>query len=91
MSREGSWQGPLPAARVRGAKPIGRDEQSESSAWNAPIASEAEAIDPAELRDFLAGDLVAEQADPGFKERLRSTLWELVKARAAKRKPPRED
>ncbi len=33
-----------------------------------------------ELQEFLEGDLLDVQADPGFKERLRRKLWQLVQA-----------
>ncbi len=32
-----------------------------------------------ELREFLEADLRGVQADPGFKERLRRRLWEIVR------------
>lgn len=38
-------------------------------------------VDPAELREFLAGDILDVQADPIFKERLRQKLWRLVRTR----------
>lgn len=38
-------------------------------------------FDPAELREFLAADLLEVQADPVFKERLRQKLWRFVRAR----------
>ncbi len=34
-----------------------------------------------ELRDFLAADVLEVQADPAFKEGLRSRLWTLVNER----------
>jgi len=34
-----------------------------------------------ELREFLEGDLLNVRADPEFKERLRRTLWDMVRAR----------
>ncbi|MEE3326874.1 MAG: hypothetical protein VX252_06055 [Myxococcota bacterium] len=40
----------------------------------------SEAIDPAELKEFLEGDWTHIQADPGFKERLRAELWRMVTA-----------
>jgi len=36
-----------------------------------------------ELREFLEGDLLDVRADPEFKERLRRTLWDMVRARRA--------
>ena len=34
-----------------------------------------------ELREFLEGDELNVRANPEFKERLRRTLWEMVRAR----------
>ena len=34
-----------------------------------------------ELREFLEGDVADVRADPEFKERLRRTLWDMVRAR----------
>ena len=34
-----------------------------------------------ELREFLEGDVRDVRADPKFKERLRRTLWDMVRAR----------
>ncbi len=44
-----------------------------------------------ELREFLEADLVEVHADPGFKERLRRSLWDLVQTRAGEGpiEPPR--
>lgn len=39
------------------------------------------AIDPDELRDFLAADGTDVNADPVFRERLRETLWKIVEDR----------
>jgi hypothetical protein len=41
-----------------------------------------------ELREFLEGDMLNVRADPEFKERLRRTLWDMVRAR---RPQPRYD
>lgn len=41
-----------------------------------------------ELREFLEGDVLNVRADPEFKERLRRTLWDMVRAR---RPQPRYD
>ena len=45
------------------------------------------------LREFLEADLVEVHADPGFKERLRRSLWDLVQTRAGQRpiEPPRDE
>jgi hypothetical protein len=44
-----------------------------------------------ELREFLEADRVEVHADPGFKERLRRSLWDLVQTRAGGEpfEPPR--
>jgi hypothetical protein len=39
-----------------------------------------------ELREFLDGDLLEVPVDPGFKERLKRRLWELVQEQARQRK-----
>ena len=38
-----------------------------------------------ELREFLEADARGVQADPGFKERLRRKLWEIVRFRGDQR------
>jgi hypothetical protein len=38
-------------------------------------------FDPDELREFLAADMVADPADPEFRERLRRMLHKLVRER----------
>lgn len=38
-------------------------------------------FDPDELREFLAADMMDVPVAPGFKERLRSKLWQVVKLR----------
>jgi hypothetical protein len=59
---------------------------------SSPVAAaEDEAIDPAELREFLSADFVEEKADPAFRERLRSLLWEMVKRRYGSTKEAGED
>lgn len=42
-------------------------------------------VDPEELRDFLAADLLEVKADPVFRERLKQKLWQLVYSRYAAR------
>ena len=39
-----------------------------------------------ELREFLNGDLLGVPLDPGFRERLKRRLWELVQEQARQRK-----
>ena len=41
-----------------------------------------------ELREFLEADRIDVRADPGFKERLRRKLWQIVRVRSAA--PPRD-
>jgi hypothetical protein len=60
----------------RGAAPAGAGDR-----WTLPGADDEADIDPAELREFLAADLLDVQADPVFKERLRQKLWRLVRVR----------
>ena len=38
-----------------------------------------------ELREFLEADTRGVRADPGFKERLRRKLWEIVRLRGDRR------
>ena len=41
-----------------------------------------------ELREFLEADRIDVHADPGFKERLRRKLWQIVRVRSGE--PPRD-
>jgi hypothetical protein len=43
-----------------------------------------------ELREFLEGDLSDAPVDPGFKERLRRKLWDMVIGRRPSGKPDPE-
>lgn len=43
-------------------------------------------ISEEELREFLQGDVRGPAADPEFKERLRRSLWEMVRLRL--QRPP---
>jgi len=55
---------------------------SAGTGWDSlPVDESDWTVDPAELREFLAGDLFEVQADPVFKERLRQKLWRLVRVR----------
>lgn len=49
-------------------------------------------FDPVEFAEFLEADEGPLPIDPGFRERLREQLWELVRARntgeRARRRPP---
>jgi hypothetical protein len=57
-------------------------QSSAGSGWDTlPVDESDWTVDPAELREFLAGDLFDVQADPVFKERLRQKLWRLVRVR----------
>ena len=44
------------------------------------VDGSSEAIDPAELKEFLEADWTHIQADPEFKEKLRAELWRMVTA-----------
>lgn len=44
-----------------------------------------------ELREFLDADVTNVRADPEFKERLRSELWNAVRSAARKGKTERDD
>jgi hypothetical protein len=99
MSRDGNpAKGPLPAwAASRsalpdepGSKPEGRrsvgNGEATGDAWDRQVLSEEAEdmeIDPEELREFLAADLLEVKADPLFKENLRQKLWRIVRARQA--------
>ena len=68
--------GPVSSRRDAGSGPADAGD-----AWTLPGAPDEGDIDPAELREFLAADLLDVQADPVFKERLRQKLWRLVRVR----------
>ena len=44
-----------------------------------------------ELREFLEADRLDVRADPGFKERLRRKLWQIVRVRSGKPPPDKGD
>ena len=68
-SRDGDYSEPQPE---RGASP---------ASWTRlEMEAAVEAIDPAELQEFLETDWTHIQADPEFKERLRTELWRMVGA-----------
>ena len=48
--------------------------------WQGVLGDLAD-FDPDELREFLAADMMADPADPEFRERLRRALLELVRQR----------
>lgn len=50
----------------------------EDADWGAELAD----FDPAEFAEFLEADDATLPADPGFRERLRSQLWSMVRERA---------
>lgn len=56
-------------------------QSSESGgAWESyDVEGSEQAIDPDELREFLAADALECEADPIFKERLRQKLWRIVR------------
>jgi hypothetical protein len=69
-------------------KPAGRwsagDGQAMADGWERHVLSEEAEdmeIDPEELREFLAADLLEVKADPVFKEKLRQKLWRIVSMR----------
>ena len=83
--------GDLSSVRSKRAEPI--KERSRDRAYSEPqrekgaspgswtrleMDAAVEAIDPAELQEFLETDWTHIQADPEFKERLRTELWRLV-------------
>jgi len=61
---------------------------AESSHSEAPGAVDEGAMEISldELREFMEADLVDVHADPEFKHSLRNRLWELVRARNARRR-----
>ena len=66
-SRDGDYSEPQPE---QGASP---------ASWTRlEMDAAVEAIDPAELQEFLETDWTHIQADPEFKERLRAELWRMV-------------
>lgn len=48
-------------------------------------------VDPEELREFMAADWVEVQADPGFRERLRVKLWDMLRATHLADEEPGDD
>lgn len=75
-------------ARERAAAddPAASASDAGSAGWQpADIGPEDLEVDPAELREFLAADLLDVGADPVFKERLRQKLWRIVQARTGLR------
>jgi hypothetical protein len=50
----------------------------EDADWSAELAD----FDPAEFAEFLEADDATLPADPGFRERLRSQLWSMVREHA---------
>lgn len=51
--------------------------------WNAELAD----FDPAEFAEFLEADDTRVPVDPGFRERLRSQLWGMLRERADVARP----
>ncbi len=85
--------GVLPNTKANRAEPIAErradraysDAQPEEGAgsvsWTrVEMDGEVDAIDPAELQEFLETDWTHIQADPDFKEQLRAELWRMVSA-----------
>ena len=73
--------------RRRGSGPVSAGMESREDVMDQDLAD----FTMDELREFLEADLVEVHADPGFKERLRRSLWDLVQTRAGERPidPPR--
>ena len=86
MSRSSNWRAggtTLPRSSVRGGQPSGSSGGSAGQP-SAPLVPELpdfdpEDVDPDELRDFMSADWVEVKADPGFRERLRSQLWDMLR------------
>lgn len=55
----------------------------EDADWSAELAE----FDPAEFAEFLEADDTPIPVDPGFRERLRSQLWGMVRERADAARP----
>jgi len=81
--------------RERGGSGVKRRDSGGPLEHDRPVEPEAEQDDAVkeevllesmdeELRDFLAADALDVRADPGFKERLRRELWDLVERNAIK-------
>ena len=74
-------------------KRLGRNRLREGSGQSEGAGQDGEAMyegltdfNADELREFLEADVLDVRADPGFKERLRRALWELLQKRAANEK-----
>lgn len=80
--RDGSSSGGEgPAAASTGSRERA-DGRPVADGWERRVLLEDGAeVDPEELRDFLAADLLEVEADPVFRERLRHKLWKLVRSR----------
>jgi len=84
MSRSSSSRGtgsPMRRVSRDGARP---QKSKGAAGTRAPQAGpelsdfDPDDVDPQELRDFISADWVEVKADPGFRERLRSQLWEML-------------
>ena len=74
----------MPPLRVTmGRRRMGKAAKGRAVSKREQQLLEESALDfsPDELREFLAGDLLEDLADPEFKERLRAKLWEFVRSR----------
>ena len=78
MQRRGDVGGRVTHA-LRGGRSPGPDGVTESD-WQDILEKPME-FDPDELREFLAADMMDVPVAPGFKERLRRKLWQVVKLR----------
>jgi len=78
------WGGIMSRSSVPPAERRRTVEGSERTvSWDTPDLdvgdSADQAIDPEELREFLAADFLECPADPIYKERLREKLWRIVR------------
>ncbi len=86
MSRSSNIRGGQAAFRtsIQPERPKGASggggAPSSSSAVSELLGFDPDDIDPEELRDFMAADWVEVKADPGFRERLREQLWDMLRA-----------
>jgi hypothetical protein len=70
--------------RKRGLRPDAGAEPADRSRKAASVDPD---FDPVEFAEFLEADEGPLPIDPAFRERLREQLWELVRVRAADRRP----
>ena len=71
------------ATRTRGGDPAVLGSKPDAPFVDEELAG----VSVEELREFLEADHLEVRADPGFEERLRRKLWDLVLARAGTSSP----